>query len=105
VIFGTSSKVPPGFVFSQAPVGRTRVARGSRVAIAVADGKPTVKVPDVVGRIFSDAVARLAAVGLRPQLQNVVASTRPADTVLAQTPEPGTTAEKGSTVALAVSSG
>lgn len=105
VIFGTSLKVPRGFVFAQLPVGHTRVARGSRVAIAVSVGKPRVKVPDVVGESFSDAVDRLGAVGLRPQIQNIVASTRPADTVLAQTPEPGATAVRGSTVALAVSSG
>ena len=75
------------------------------MAIAVSVGKPRVKVPDVVGESFSDAVDRLGAVGLRPQIQNIVASTRPADTVLAQTPEPGATAVRGSTVALAVSSG
>ena len=105
VTFGRSTKVRRGFVFAQVPVGETYVAKGSAVAIAVSLGKPRVTVPDVVGENVSDAVVRLATVGLRPKIQNVVASTKPADTVLGQTPEPGTIVIKGSVVALAVSSG
>lgn len=105
VTFGTSATIRRGFVFAQVPAGTVYVARGSRVEIAVSRGTPRVAVPDVVGDTFSHAVVRLRAVGLRPWLQNVVPSTRPADTVLAQTPEPGTMAVRNSAVALAVSGG
>jgi eukaryotic-like serine/threonine-protein kinase len=105
LIFGPSMRVRRGFVFAQEPAGKAYVERGSQVAVVVSLGKPKVRVPDVVGENFAQAVVQLRIVGLRPRLQNVVPSTRPADTVLAQTPEAGTVTARGSSVALAVSGG
>jgi eukaryotic-like serine/threonine-protein kinase len=67
-------------------------------------GAETVRVPNVVGLSAAQAVTRLRAAGLEGQT-NPVASERPKNTVLRQSPAAGARARKGSTVALAISSG
>jgi beta-lactam-binding protein with PASTA domain len=60
-----------------------------------------VAVPDLTGKSFADAQAALDKLGVASKATQV-ASSKPAGTVLDQTPKPGATVKKGSTVTLSV---
>jgi beta-lactam-binding protein with PASTA domain len=93
-----------GTVLSQAPVGGTKLDRGSRVTVVGARGPVSTGVPGVVGLPVAEAFVRLQAAGFRGRTTKV-ASKRPKDTVLRQTPAAGTRAKKGATVLLTISKG
>ena len=95
---------PPGIVFAQQPVSGVTAVKGTTVILSVSGGVQRVTVPAVVGQTQGAAVTQLTALGLKPQLMNVP-STQPAGQVIAQNPAPGAKVDKGSTVALNVSSG
>jgi beta-lactam-binding protein with PASTA domain len=94
----------PGKVVSQAPAGDTKLKHGGRVTIVAAVGRANVGVPDVVGLSVPRAFTLLQAAGLKGKAQ-VVASKRPKDTVVSQSPAAQSQARKGSTVLLSVSKG
>ena len=109
--------VPEGSVVAQSPRGGVKAPKGStvRLNIAAADAPaggstqtvPTTgeaPVPSVVGSRDTDALPRLQAAGFRAS-STPVSSTRPAGTVLTQSPAGGTTATRGSTVRMTVSGG
>jgi beta-lactam-binding protein with PASTA domain len=98
-----TSKFPRGTVFAQAPGAGTKVARHSRVTLSVSAAAVT-GVPNVIGVKTAAAVARLQRAGLSAQVTSVAAKAAPG-IVVSQTPRQGTTAAKGSTVALRVSKG
>jgi beta-lactam-binding protein with PASTA domain len=95
---------PQGIVFAQQPVAGVTAVKGTTVILSVSSGVQRVTVPAVVGQTQGAAVTQLTVLGLKPQLKNVP-STQPAGQVIAQNPAPGTKVDKGSTVALNVSSG
>jgi len=106
---------PEGTVVAQNPKGGVRAPKGSTVRLNIAavpaggstQTVPTTgeaPVPNVVGSRDTDAVARLQAAGFRVS-STPVSSTRPAGTVLTQSPAGGTTATRGSTVRITVSGG
>ena len=109
--------VPEGQVVAQNPKGGIRAPKGSTVrlniaaAAAPAGGStqtvPTTgeaPVPSVVSSRDTAAIPRLQAAGFRVS-STPVSSTRPAGTVLTQSPAGGTTATRGSTVRITVSGG
>jgi serine/threonine-protein kinase len=65
---------------------------------------PKVVVPPVVGEMQDSATATLSNFGFTPNVINETSTAR-AGTVIAQTPQPGVKADKGSTVTLTVSQG
>jgi eukaryotic-like serine/threonine-protein kinase len=97
------SRSPAGVVFAQQPGGGTQVARRSPVTISVSGAQVT-SVPNVVGVPTTVAVKRLKANGLGASTTSV-ASSKPAGTVLAQSPAAKASVSKGSTVALKISKG
>jgi serine/threonine-protein kinase len=64
----------------------------------------TVRVPNLVGMSSADARSRLQSVGLR-STQRPVESSRPAGTVVSQSPGAGAELREGGTVTLRVSTG
>lgn len=93
-------------IAQEPPAGRT-LETGSRVALVVSLGPPTVNVPDVIGMSLSDAQDALEAAG---GLYGVRDDTRPSESydrgvVMAQSPEPGRRVAPGSTVSLTTSDG
>ena len=109
--------VPEGSVVAQNPKGGVKAPKGSTVRLNIAAANapaggstqtvPTTgeaPVPSVVGSRDTDAIARLQAAGFRIS-STPVSSTRPAGTVLTQSPAGGTTATRGSTVRITVSGG
>ncbi|MBA2569224.1 MAG: PASTA domain-containing protein [Actinobacteria bacterium] len=109
---------PEGTVTAQNPKGGVRAPKGSTVRLNVSTGPqpdgsgstqtvPTTgeaTVPNVVGSRDTDASARLQAAGFRVS-STPVSSTRPAGTVLTQSPAGGTSTTRGSTVRITVSGG
>jgi eukaryotic-like serine/threonine-protein kinase len=115
VVYDVPSAEPKGFVVAQEPAAGERTARGSRVRINVSTGAQegeeaereppsTVTVGDYVGQTRKDATAAIRRAGLKPD-PKYVPSTQPADTVVAQSPKPGKTVERGSGVRINVSKG
>lgn len=99
-----ASSRPKGVVIDQSPVGGVTAVRGTTVTLNVSSGAKPVVVPQVVGQTQGSAVNALTAVGLKPVLHNVP-SAKPAGTVVGQKPAAGKEVDKGSKVALNVSTG
>jgi serine/threonine-protein kinase len=102
-----ASPKPAGFVFAQNPNGDTKADKGSTVQLTVSTGPPKpgpVQVPNVVGESLSQAQADLAKAGLKNRVVSQ-ASNQPANQVLSQTPGPGQSIQRDSTVTLTVSNG
>jgi eukaryotic-like serine/threonine-protein kinase len=123
-VFSVPSQAPRGFVVAQNPKVGTKAPKHSRVRLNVSKGAPAAgptttgtettgtttpapakaRVPTVVGLSQSAAVRRLRSAGFRVRTA-YVASTKPAGTVVAQRPAPGTSLGKGSPVRINVSNG
>jgi eukaryotic-like serine/threonine-protein kinase len=93
-----------GIVFRQDPAPGNRIDKGNQVTIYVSTGRPKTVVPDVRGQQATDAAAAIAKVGLDPDVHDVN-SLKPVNTVVAQSPGPGTRVVRGSKVRINVSKG
>jgi len=93
-----------GIVTGQDPKAGERVVEGAVVRINVSKGSKPVQVPNVVGQPYASAESTLQGVGFVVARQEVD-SEAPAGDVISQSPAPGNTASKGSTVTLQVSKG
>jgi len=100
----SSAGAEVGKVLSQDPEGGSRLDHGKRVTLVAARGDVSSGVPNVVGLPVDQAFVRLQSAGLKGRTKTV-ASTRPPDVVLAQTPAAETRAKKGSVVLLTLSKG
>jgi len=122
-VFSVPSSSPRGFVVAQNPQANAKAPKGSRVRINVSQGAPaattttttggttptttttaSAKVPRVVGLTQSAAQRKLHAAGFRVRTAYVTSS-KPAGTVVAQRPAPGTTLRRNAAVRINVSVG
>jgi beta-lactam-binding protein with PASTA domain/predicted Ser/Thr protein kinase len=97
---------PAGQVIAQSPDAGSRVEPGSTVAIVVSSGEEeeeAAQVPNVIGRLRSEAVEAIRAAGLQPSVEEEE-TTVPGKVgrVTDQFPPPGTEAEPGDTVTITV---
>jgi beta-lactam-binding protein with PASTA domain len=100
------SSEPKGTVLAQQPPTGASIEPGSAVTLRVSSG-PAVElkdVPDLAGLTVATARSRLQTLGLRSTVIEITSS-RPAGTVVGQSPGAGTELRAGSTVRLRVSSG
>jgi serine/threonine-protein kinase len=81
------------------------IAEGSAVLLQVSKGAETATVPDVLQQTEASARDELEAAGFQVQAVSAPSDTTPEGLVSAQSPDPGTEAEKGSTVTITVSTG
>jgi eukaryotic-like serine/threonine-protein kinase len=98
--------VPAGQVCRQDPQAGQSVKRGGTVTYWVSRGVPKAKVPYVIGLSSSDAATKIEDAGLvvgttSQQYSDSVASGE----VIGQSPDAGTTVDRGSTVDITVSMG
>ncbi|HUJ91594.1 MAG TPA: PASTA domain-containing protein, partial [Gaiellaceae bacterium] len=91
-------------VTAQDPKAGSKVVTGTSVRINVSKGPQPVAVPSVVGDTIDQATASLSAAGFK-YTTTFVDSNQPANTVVDQSPAAGSSAAKGSTVALTISKG
>ncbi len=98
-----TSSTPVGQVLRQSPSAGKEVEPGSAVAIVVSKGQQKVAVPNLVGKLRSEAVAALREAGLKPivQEQETEAESK-IGRVINQFPAGGTKVEKGAEVTIAV---
>lgn len=96
------SKRPPDVVFAQAPGAGTQLEHGQTVTIHISSGQAAV--PNVTSQPVQQAQTQLTDAGFKSSVTRV-ASSRPKDIVITQTPAAGVTAVSGTTVKLTVSSG
>ncbi|HEU0335690.1 MAG TPA: Stk1 family PASTA domain-containing Ser/Thr kinase [Gaiellaceae bacterium] len=99
-----NSDEPPGTVTAQDPAPNEEVVAGTSVRINVSQGPKEVAVPSVTGLLEDAATSQLQAAGFAVARRDV-----PSDldrgTVVTQDPPGNSTAVKGSTVTLSVSTG
>jgi beta-lactam-binding protein with PASTA domain/predicted Ser/Thr protein kinase len=99
-----NSGAPPNTVTAQQPGAGEEVPEGTTVRINVSKGPRPIGVPTVVGLTFDQANSTLQAAGFQVSREDVE-SDQPGDIVVAQDPDAGETAARGSTVTLQVSEG
>jgi serine/threonine-protein kinase len=97
------STAPQGQVISQNPTPGSSEPKGSSVTLQVSNGPPEVSVPPVVGETAQQAVGDLEAAGFQvsQQFQKVSDSSQDG-LVLAQNPDGGSHALKGSRVTITI---
>lgn len=101
IVSGQSNR-PPDVVFAQRPGAGTQLGDGQTVVISVSSGR--LAVPDVTSQPLPEAQQRLDSAGFKSEVTRV-ASSRPKNVVIEQSPVAGVTAARGTTVKLTVSSG
>jgi serine/threonine-protein kinase len=99
-----SDTVPEGAVLSTNPAKGTELKRGDTVTVVTSKGRAPISVPDLVGKNVNDARNQLQQLGLTA-VERYKDSDQPADTVIAQSPKPGTGAANDAEVTLDVSKG
>jgi PASTA domain len=107
---------PDGQVFQQVPLGNRRLRRGRTVVLTVSAFSPSGEppppppprassVPRVIGLDFSEATARIEALGVVANLYPVRSRAKRVTIVTSQVPVPGTRITPGAHVRLTVSVG
>ena len=99
-----SDTVPEGAVLSFTPKAGTELKRGDTVTVVVSQGRAPIQVPDLTGKNINEVRAALQQLGLAA-VERYQDSDQPADTVIGQSPKPGTGVAKDSVVTLDVSKG
>ncbi len=98
------SDQPRGAVIASDPPAGTTLDLPATVSITLSQGPSTIQIPDLTGRTLADARSTLEQLGL-----NLGATTRdtssfmPENTVLSQSPSPGTTVSAGASISLRIS--
>ena len=104
-IRGLASSQQPGNVLRVDPSGGSVVKLGSTVTLFVSTGLKLATVPSLKGMTVQQATAALTARGLRYGDETDTNDLATAGTVIKQDPVAGSTAPRGSSVAVTVSSG
>jgi beta-lactam-binding protein with PASTA domain len=95
---------PVDTVIAQDPKAGIRVQQGTTVRVNVSKGPTPIGVPPVIGEPYDQAASEVQGAGFGVARKDVDAA-EPAGTVVAQSPDAGTFAAKGSVVTLSVSKG
>jgi beta-lactam-binding protein with PASTA domain/tRNA A-37 threonylcarbamoyl transferase component Bud32 len=94
-----------GRVVAQNPPAGEEVVEGTEVVLRVSKGQDVVEVPNVLEQPESSARAELEGEGFAVSVERAPSTDTPEGLVFAQSPDPGQTARRGSTVTITVSSG
>ncbi len=101
-----SEEIPKDAVLSQRPASGSWARKNSEVRLVVSRGSDAVTLPSVAGLPLSEARRALQEHGLTVgRVAQVHSSEHPMGEVIAQDPEPGVSARRGSPIALLVSLG
>jgi beta-lactam-binding protein with PASTA domain len=105
VTTATSETVAAGYVSEQSPAGGTSATWQSAIAITVSTGPSLGIVPGVLGLSAFDAETEIQDAGFLASVTTATSETVAAGIVFEQTPQIGTVAPLGSTIAITVSTG
>lgn len=98
------SDEPRGAVLGSDPPAGTQLELPATVSITLSQGPATVQVPDLTGRTLADARSTIEQLGF--QLGGITTDTSsflPENTIVGQSPSPGSTVSAGASVRLRVS--
>jgi serine/threonine-protein kinase len=105
VVEQPSATVPKGHVISTSPANGNVVAAGTVVKLFVSSGPKMVKVPDVKGQSESSAASLLRSKGFQVTEVPDANSSKPANTVVKQSPDAGKSVKVGTLVTIYISQG
>jgi beta-lactam-binding protein with PASTA domain/tRNA A-37 threonylcarbamoyl transferase component Bud32 len=103
VVEKSHDTIPKGQIITSIPQGSA--APDSTVKLVVSSGPPLIVVPEVSGRGYDQAVARLREAGFGATRVDEFSDSIPIDKVIRSQPEAGQRAPKGSAIAVVVSKG
>jgi eukaryotic-like serine/threonine-protein kinase len=101
----SSASVASGHVIDQSPSGGTRVAKGTRVDVAVSSGPGSTALGSYEGLTAAQTINKLRAAGFRPSRKEQPSSKIAQGKVIGTEPPAGTELQVGSPVVVLVSSG
>lgn len=101
----TDPDIDVGCVVSQDPPANTKAKRGTTIRVNLCQGPGSGEVPDVKGLTEEEAAEKLAAEGFKLGSSMPGASSKKKGLIFEQSPEAGTTADKGTAVDVLVSDG
>ncbi|MCH3944013.1 MAG: Stk1 family PASTA domain-containing Ser/Thr kinase [Atopobiaceae bacterium] len=101
----SSNSVDKGYVAAQSPSAGSTAKPGDTVTFQLSSGSSSVSVPDVSGMSASKAKSTLQNAGFDVSEQDVSSSTVASGQVIYTSPEAGSSATKGKTVTIFVSTG
>ncbi len=102
----TSATQPRDTVISQTPAGGSRIKKGRQVHVVLSLGPSGTQAPKLVGEHFRKADVMLRQAGFFPgSTARVSSDTVERDIVIAQSPQPGSSLDKGERIDLLISSG
>lgn len=101
----TSDTVRAGIVIATDPAGGEQAEEGSTVTVTVSSGPGVERVPDLVGRPRSEAIAELEKRGFEVAEERQASEQVGANRVVDTRPQAGQELERGQTVTLVISSG
>lgn len=109
IVENPSETVAQGVVISQVPGADEEVAKGTTMGVVVSSGPPasdqTEQVPDLTGKTLAEAQAALNAASLGALPVPIDGTGKPANQIVAQSPEAGVEVAPGSTVVVFYASG
>ena len=94
-----------GKITSQTPGKGSKVSKGKVITVNISLGKKDGVVPNIVGMDYKEAKAYLKDFGFELGMVVKVKSTKPENTVITQSVEAGSTADKGTVIDVEVSDG
>jgi serine/threonine-protein kinase len=100
-----NASVAVGTVIGTSPPHGASVQKGATVTVFVSTGPGSVALPDVTGQPKDKALETLRRDGFAPKPQSQASETVAKGTVISTDPSPGTEVQRGSPVAVLVSSG
>lgn len=101
-----SDSVAEGLIASQYPSAKTKVDKGDIITVNISKGKKDAVIPKLVGTTFtseSDVSATLSKYGYKLGKISYEESYETPGTIIKQSPDAGTTAEKNTTVDIVIS--
>ena len=94
-----------GLITSQTPSAGAMVGEGQVITVNVSKGKRDGVVPSILGMDYKEAEEYLQSFGFELGIVKTVTSTQPVDTIVSQSVDAGTTADRGTAIDVEVSDG
>ncbi|HEY0393344.1 MAG TPA: Stk1 family PASTA domain-containing Ser/Thr kinase [Candidatus Elarobacter sp.] len=106
IVQAFSATAPKDRVIDVKPPANTSVRQNSVITLTVSKGTQPITVPNLVGKTYDDARRALAAMGLTLTTDQRTANDDiPANVIISQSPEPGSTVQPRASVSVMVSTG
>jgi eukaryotic-like serine/threonine-protein kinase len=96
------AKIAKGLIHTQQPFAGSVLKKGSTVTVIISSGIPKVKIPLVVGKIFTTENAALLKLGFKVSATYREDSTAKPGQILSQNPAPGKEVSPGSSISMVV---